>query len=92
MQWIFICLLGFFGFGIGRAIKLLAINKDNREYAGNLKFPSLGLAITFFVGGLLHKFAHMPAPLDDWKTWAIIAGPFVLALIFGNSDTLNTGR
>jgi hypothetical protein len=33
-----------------------------------------------------------PAPVDNWITWLILGGPFLLALFFGDEGSLNTGR
>jgi len=90
MEWIFIVVMGLFGCGIGRAIKLY-LNRDLPEYSRNVKIPTLGLATTFSVGGLLHKFADMPAPADNWITWAILGGPFLLALL-ADERTLRLGQ
>jgi len=86
-----IILLGFFGFGIGRAIKLYYLTRDAREYAANVKFPILGLAVTFCAGGVLYRFGGMAQPQDNWVTWLILGGPFVLALL-GTEDLLRVGQ
>jgi hypothetical protein len=92
MEWIIVITMGFFGFGVRCAIKLYYLNRDTAGCSGNLKLPCLGLAITFFIGGLLHQYAGMSAPMDNWLTWLILGGPFLLALFFGDESTLNTGR
>lgn len=89
MEWIFVFLLSVFGFGVARAIKLYSITRDLQSYGENLKFPLLGLTATFLVGGVLHRYAGMPAPSDKWFTWLIIIGPFLLVLLLGNETNLD---
>ena len=91
MEWVFLFILSFFGFGIGRSIKLHYLERNFKDYMSNLKFPFLGLSITFFVGGLLYRAGWLQAPADNWVTWLILWGPFVLAL-FGSSEQLRAGE
>jgi len=91
MEWLFAIVIGFFGFGVGRAIKLYHINRDMREYSQNLKMPVLGLAVTCFIGGLLYKFADISAPIDNCVTWLILVGPLLLAFL-ADEDTLRLGQ
>ncbi|WP_320041236.1 hypothetical protein [uncultured Desulfobacter sp.] len=91
MHWAFILIMGFFGFGIGKAIKLYYLNRNMAEYMAYLRFPAMGLAVTFFAGGIAHKFFGMKAPTDNWLTWVILVGPFICAL-FGDEATLKIGE
>jgi hypothetical protein len=89
--WVFLCIMGLFGHGIGKAIKILYVNRNVAEFYFRLKYPLLGLPITIFVGGLLHHYKLIDRPTDDWLTWLIIVGPYIMAL-FTDVHTLKIGE
>lgn len=91
LQWSFICTMGFFGFGIGKAIKIYYLNRNVPEYMAHLKFPVIGISTTFLIGGILHKYYAMETPTDNWVTWVILVGPFIAAL-FASEATLKIGK